>query len=238
MAELSFVRQLLNNMLIDINTDYRHITKTPNVGGKLSKPLLFMKSLLTIAVLLIIGMNGYGQDIIYEDFKKVIPVLQKEDFKTAFEQTSQMLESSQNDSSDLRGIVIYMNIFAAAGMVSLNQMNHDNFLIYAKKYIGQRLVMSSHPCIDSSSRSFNALKFVTENGELQGMTITANRKGTSILCFEYFRYADAINPADYFGKNVRCGGILESVEVNPNKSTVWISRLRLKESFIREMSSR
>lgn len=56
--------------------------------------------------------------------------------------------------------------------------------------------MSAHPCIDSSSQGFNSLKFVTQDEQLQGMTISANNKGTNILCFEYFKYAEPINPRD------------------------------------------
>ena len=98
--------------------------------------------------------------------------------------------------------------------------------------------MSAHPCIDSSSQGYNSLKFVTVDGQLQGMTISANNKKTNILCFEYFKYADPLNPSQLIGKNVRSGGTLASVEVNPNNSKIWISRLHLDNAFAREMTPR
>ncbi|WP_149694469.1 hypothetical protein [Chitinophaga sp. CF418] len=70
------------------------------------------------------------------------------------------------------------------------------------------------------------------------MTITANNKKTSILCFEYFKYGDAINPSDIIGKDIRCGGTLASVEVNPNNSKIWISKLHIENAFAREMTPR
>jgi len=197
-----------------------------------------MKLILTLLLPLLIATTSYGQVITYDDFKTVIPFLQKEDFKSAFEKTSQLLSATQNDSSDLRGIVTYMNIFSAAGMVTLDQMTHEDFLKNANKYVGQRLVMSAHPCIDSSAQGYNSLKFVTEKGQLQGMTIAANNKKTNIHCFEYFKYADPINPSELIGKIVRCGGTLETVEVNPNNSKIWISRLHINNAFAREMTSR
>lgn len=197
-----------------------------------------MKFILKLLFPLFVASTSYGQVIVYDDFKSVIPFLQKEDFKGAFEKTNQLLHSTQNDSSDLRGIVTYMNIFSAAGMVSLDLMTHADFLKHANKYVGQRLVMSAHPCIDSATQGFNSLKFVTVDGELQGMTITANNKKTSILCFEYFKYRDSINPSEMIGKNIRCGGTLASVEVNPNNSTTWISRLHIDNAFAREMTGR
>jgi hypothetical protein len=197
-----------------------------------------MKFIFTLLFPLFIGATIYGQVITYDDFKTVIPFLQKEDFKSAFEKTNQLLSSTQNDTSDLRGIVTYMNIFSAAGMVSLDQMTYDDFSRNADKLVGQYLVMSAHPCIDSSAQSFNSLKFVMQDGQQQGMTISANNKGTNILCFEYFQYADQINPGEFIGKNVRCGGILKSFEINPNKSKIWISRLHISDAFVRVMTPR
>lgn len=197
-----------------------------------------MKYILTLLFPLFAALTSYEQVITYDDFKSVIPFLQKEDFKGAFEKTGQLLSSTQNDSSDLRGIVTYMNIFSAAGMVSLDQMTHADLLKNANKFVGQRLVMSAHPCIDSSSKGYNSLQFVTKDGQLQGMTITANNKKTNILCFEYFKYADPINPSALIGKNVRCGGTLSLVEVNPNNSKIWISRLHVNNAFAREMTPR
>ena len=197
-----------------------------------------MKLILTILFSLTIATTSFGQVITYVDFKSVIPFLQKEDFIGAFDKTNQLLTSTQNDSSDLRGIIVYMNIFSAAGMVTLDKMTHADFLKSANKFVGQRLVMSAHPCIDSSSQGYNSLKFVTVDGQLQGMTISANNKKINILCFEYFKYADPLNPSELIGKNVRSGGTLASVEVNPNNSKIWISRLHLDNAFAREMTTR
>lgn len=192
-----------------------------------------MKLLLTFLLSLSITTGSFGQTITYEDFRAVIPFLQKEDFKGAFEKTSQLLSGTENDSLKLRGIVIYMNIFSSAGMVAQDQMSHEDFTKNANQYIGQHIVMSAHPCIDSSVKSaFNSLQFVkSDSGQLKGMTITANSSQTNILCFEYFNYTDDIVPAELIGKNVRCGGILKSIETNPRKSKIWICRLRISDAF-------
>ena len=197
-----------------------------------------MKFILTVFLPLIITTTAFSQKITYDDFKAVIPYLVKEDFKTAFEKTSQLLSSGKNDTSDLHGIVAYMNIYSAAGMVTLGQMTHANFLKNANQYIGQKLVMAAHPCKDSSAFSYNSLQFMTQDGQLQGKTITSNNKKTNILCFEYYTYAEPINPADFIGKNVRCSGILEKVEVNPNNSRIWISRLYFGNAFVREVKEK
>lgn len=197
------------------------------------------KLILTLITSLIISIASLGQTITYEDFKGVIPFLQKEDFKGAYEKTSTILNSTSNDNSDLRGIVTYMNIFSAAGMVTLDQMSYKKFKKNTKKFVGEYVVMSAHPCIDSTSNGYNSLKFKTnDNGKLEGMTITSNNNNTSILCFEYFDYVDKINPDDMVGKNVRCGGTLTSIEINPNQSKIWVARLRISNAFARIMTPR
>lgn len=87
-----------------------------------------MKFILILFLPLLVTSASYGQVITYDEFKSVIPFLQKEDFKGAFDKTIKLLSNTQNDSSDLRGIVTYMNIFSAAGMVTLDQMTHTEFL--------------------------------------------------------------------------------------------------------------
>lgn len=197
------------------------------------------KIFLTFLLTLSIAATSFGQTITYEEFKEVIPFLQKEDFKGAYEQTSKLLKTTTNDSSDLRGIVTYMNIFSATGMVTLDQMTYDEFEKVTKDFIGQYVVMSAHPCIDSSAAGFNSIKFITTNGgKLEGMTITSNNTKTNILCFEYFDYSDPINPSELIGKNVRCGGTLSAIEINSNQSKIWVARLRIKNAFARVMPAR
>ena len=195
------------------------------------------KLILTIIATLTITTTTFGQTITYDEFKEVIPFLQKENFKGAYEKTSKLLESTTNDKSDLRGIVTYMNIFSATGMVALDQMTYKEFEKVTKKFIGQYVVMSAHPCIDSSAKGYNSIQFITnDKGELEGMTISSNNQKTNILCFEYFDYAGPINPDEMIGKNVRCGGILSSIEANPNKSKIWVARLRINNAFARIMT--
>jgi hypothetical protein len=191
-----------------------------------------MKFRLALFITLIWTTVINGQVVTYEDFKSVIPLVQKEDFKKAFKKTSELLNSTKNDSSDLRGIVTYMNIFSAAGMVVLNQMTIADFTNNSNKYLGQRIVMSGHPCVDSTKNAFNSLTFLKKEGQLQGFTMAANSKKINILCFEYFKFTLPVDPSTYIGKNVRCKGILNSFEVNPSPLKTWITRLHITNADI------
>lgn len=197
------------------------------------------KLILTLLISVAIASNSFAQTITYEDFKEVIPFLQKEDYKGAYEKTSTLLTSKPDENSDFKGIVMYMNIYSATGMVILDQMTYEEFEKATKNFVGQNIVMSAHPCIESDANGYNSLQFITdESGEMKGMTITSNSKKTNILCFEYFEYAEKVNPSDFVGKNVRCGGTLSAIEVNPNKSKIWVAKLRITNAFARVMTPR
>ena len=63
-------------------------------------------------------------------------------------------------------------------------------------------------------------------------TATANQAETSILCMEHFKLRKASLP--FKEKTVvRCGGILQGIEFNPNESTIWIMRLKVTNAFVR-----
>jgi hypothetical protein len=198
-----------------------------------------MKLFISIILLLFTSHYSYAQAVSYHDFKKLIPFLQDESFSEAYEKSSEILSSSINDSSDLRGMLTYINIFSAAGMVTRQQMTYDAFEQNAKRYIGSYIVMPAHPCIDSSLHGFNSLKFLSnDSGGYKGMVIAANNDKTSILFFEYFYYTGLLNPSQLIGKTIRSGGILQRVETNPNKSTIWVARLHVGNAFTREMEPR
>ncbi len=54
-----------------------------------------MKKALTLLILFI-GINqSFGQDLSYDDFKSLIPYLKAEDWKSAFNESSKLLKSTQ-----------------------------------------------------------------------------------------------------------------------------------------------
>ncbi|MFC7773571.1 hypothetical protein ACFQY1_06800 [Flavobacterium sp. GCM10027622] len=197
-----------------------------------------MKKIAFLIALMFVSFEGFSQTVTYEDFKALIPFVENESYKEVFEKSNEILDKTLDDSSDLRGIVSYMNLYALAGMVTIDQMNYDDFVKHSKKFIGKRLVMPAHPCVSSEEKASNSIQFSEEDGKQKASVITFNKKRVSILFFEYFYFSEKLNPQDYIGKNVRSGGILEKIETNPNKSKIWIARLRMKESFARTMTPR
>lgn len=193
-----------------------------------------MKTICT-ALFLIIATAGVAQPLGTDDFRTLIPFLQQQDYKGAFEKSEALLKASDADTSDVRAQVAYINIYAAAGMVTQDQMTHKDFEQNVKRFVGKKLKMPGHPCVsDSIKVAYNSFQFKKrENGKMQGYTMTANQKKTNILLFEYYDFRQEVDPQYFIGNNVRATGILQSFEVNPNPSKTWIGRLHLSPCHVR-----
>lgn len=197
-----------------------------------------MKSLSIILLLLIISLPGFTQIVSYDDFKSLIPYLQKEDWKNAYEQSGKLLKGTEKDTSDYRAIVVYINIFSGAGLVSIGEMTHEKLLNAVKKYEGQKIKMSAHPVTDNAG-ALNQTLFTINDTINEAFTSAGNGAGTSIFCFEKFTFNNPLDPADFSkGVNIRCSGVLQKVEANPNKSKIWILRLTVKDAYAVSMTPR
>ncbi|HEU4470577.1 MAG TPA: hypothetical protein VFR58_05815 [Flavisolibacter sp.] len=190
-----------------------------------------MKQFLILLLACSFCLPSFSQAIKHEDFKEIIPLLKGEKYREAFTESRRLLDSTAKDSSLLRAFVSYMSIISAAGMVSVNQMDREQFAQYAEGFVGQPLIMPAHPCIDSSAKGFNSFQFINSNGAPEGMTIATNSKATNILLFEYYHYDEKPDVSKFLGQTVRAGGFLNKVEVNPRDSGIWIARLYLRNAF-------
>ncbi len=193
-----------------------------------------MKFFLTALILTSVFFKSSAQIITYDNFKSLIPHLQKEDWKTAFEESSKLIKSTEKDTSDFKAIVVYINILSAAGMVTKKEMTFKQLEKAILNFKGQKIIMSAHP-ITIKDGALNQTKFSVSDTTNEAFTAATNDKGTNILCFEKFLFKEKITLDEFSEKSfVRCGGILEKIETNPNKSVVWILRLTVKEAFARK----
>lgn len=193
-----------------------------------------MRKILITAILCCGLIQSYGQTLTYDDFKSLIPYLKTEDWKSAFKESSKLLKSADKDTSEFHAIILYINIFSAAGMVTEEQMTYKELEKNVMKYQGQKIIMSAHP-VTTKDGALGQLKFEVNDSTNTAFTSATNSKGVNILCFEKFIFKDEINLDDFPEKSfVRCGGTLEKIETNPNKSMIWILRLTVKEAFARK----
>ncbi|WP_406825323.1 hypothetical protein [Pedobacter sp. KACC 23697] len=189
-----------------------------------------MKKCLSSIILILSFLGAMAQNLSYEDFKKLIPLLEKEDWKNAYNQSEKLLASSKKDTSNFRAIILYANILSAAGMVTENSMSYKEIEKNLIKYKGQKIIFSSHP-ITEKEGSLNCVQFSGPKLATSAFITATNKRGINILCFEKIVFKHPVSPTEFAGSFVRCGGILDKIEFNPNKSLIWIIRLTVKEGF-------
>lgn len=185
--------------------------------------------------LLLLGSSFIqAQTITYEDFKSLLPDLQEENWKGAFKKSSKLLSNAIADTSEFKAIVIYINIFSAAGMVSEGKMSYKKLKKHVVQYEGQKILMSAHPIASSENNTLRKTHFSETDSTYQAFTSATNSEETSIFCFEQFYFNEKVNVAAFGKSFVRLGGTLEKIEFNPNESTLWIMRLTIRDSFARK----
>ncbi len=195
-----------------------------------------MKKYLTTLIFFIGCQLAYTQILTREDFSGLIPYLKTEDWKSAFKQSAKLLKSAPADTSDYHAMILYINIFSAAGMVSEGKMSFKELEEKVMKFKGQKIIMPSHP-VTRKDGALSQVKFTVNDSTNEAFTSAANAKGVNIFCFERYYLKNRIDPADFPDRVfVRCGGILEKIETNPNKSTIWILRLTITNAFARKTS--
>jgi hypothetical protein len=193
-----------------------------------------MKKTIAFLILFWFLFQAFSQNLTYDNFKSLIPYLKVEDWKSAYIKSSKLLKSSENDTSEFRAIIVYINIYSAAGMVSQKQMSYKTLEKNIMKFKGQKIIMSAHP-VTSKEGAFNQVKFEITDSTNAAVTTVSNSSGTSIFCFEKFIFKDSVNTQDYPERSfVRCGGTLENIELNPNQSLFWIVRLTVSDAFVRK----
>ena len=192
-----------------------------------------MKYLFTYLIILLFTHFSSAQPLTHEDFGRLMPSIKQENWKSTFDESSKLLYREPNDTSDYHAIILYIHIFSGAGLVSQKQMSYKTLKDSILKDQGQRIIMPSHP-ITYKDGQLKHVKLEISDTSNRAFTVATNNSGTSIMCFEYFNFKDKINVNDFpINAYVRCGGILDKIEMNPNKSTIWILRLHVKDAFLR-----
>jgi len=185
-----------------------------------------------IIFLFLLGtLNSLSQTITHENFKSLIPYLQNENWSSAFKESEILLNNTEKDTSEFKAITIYINILSAAGMVTEGKMTYEELENKIMKFQGQKIIMSAHPIKKEKDSSLNFTQLISSK---EAFTIASNKKGINILCFEKAYFKDEINIPEFQDSLVRCGGILEKIEMNPNKSNIWVLRLIVSNAFARK----
>lgn len=193
-----------------------------------------MKTLITLFFLSCFA-PCFAQSLTAEDLGLLLPSLKSEDWESVYATSGAMLEKhGPEDTSWARAALLYMNLYAAAGMVTEDKMSFDELARKITKLEGQYIRTPGHP-VTTKDGALNQIKLTITDSTDEAFTSAANNAGTNILCFERFRLKDKIDVDNFPPRSFAgCSGILQKAEVNPRKSKIWILRLTVSDAVIRK----
>lgn len=191
------------------------------------------KKITLVFVLLFSQIAVQSQKIDAIEMLKLLRMVGREAYDSAYQGSLKMLEAEENANNNYRGMAVYINILSAQGLVSKGKMTHQQLLDHVNGYKGQKIISGPYPYADSGTLRFNAASFQTLNGVPVGKITTTNPDGTSIFAFEDYRLIRQPAKIEWYkGKLIGFSGILEEIKVNPNESTIWISRLYVQDATV------
>ncbi|MDP4220171.1 MAG: hypothetical protein Q8896_07010 [Bacteroidota bacterium] len=191
---------------------------------------------LLFLFLVVVGAGSVcAQELSREEMLPIFKSLGEEDWDNAFAQANKLLTKFPSDTIGGVPLLNYISIFSAAGRVTKGNMTYAELEKHVKKFVGHRLTMSAHPTTtDTVKVAFSTTILKKRGDRVIGENTSANRAATNIFAFEYFDFDEDFPIEDWNGLTSRCGGILEKVEFNPNKSMIWVMRLHVKNAWIHE----
>ncbi len=193
-----------------------------------------MKTWITLCLLCYVA-PGFAQTLTGDDLGLMVPSLKSEDWESVHTTAAGLLDQhGREDTSWARAALLYMNLYAAAGMVTEDKMSFDELAQKAKKFEGQYIRMPGHP-VTTKDGALSQIKFTVTDSTAEAFTAAANDMGTNILCFERFYLKNKINPDEFPPRSFAgCAGILQKAEINPRKSKIWILRLTISDAVVRK----
>lgn len=167
-----------------------------------------------------------------KQWQDLFAALNAEDWNTAFDLSDKYLKLLKDtDEADSVAKLRYMYLYAAAGKVSAGNMSYEELEQNVKNFVGKKIVFHYRQIADKCQGKFNLI-CASDDAMNKAVTAATNRKGTSIFAFEYVQLKEDFDFAKHKGEIATIGGIVKSIEPNPNKSKLLIMRIYVSDGYI------
>lgn len=190
-----------------------------------------MKKIILL-LLVAFSFSLVSAQIADDDFNKIFPFIKSENWKKAYKASSKLLkEVSDNDTTDNAGFARFLTLYAAAGMVKEGNMEYSDLQVIADQMKGRNFISAYYVASMNPQNTLNKTLFTNFDGLNKGFTIVTTLKGKIIFYIEY-DIVKKIIPKELHGTMVSCGGNIIDIELNPDKKTDWILKIKVADAFI------
>lgn len=194
-----------------------------------------MKKVL-FTLLLVVSCNISFSQISRSEILPLFDHLEKGKSKAAHKLSLKLLSNYESDTTYMMGIVRYAFLHSGAALIASRKMKYSKLKSQVPLVEGKFIAMAGHPSTtDTTKVHFNTNIFKSQNGKVTCFSTSTNNTATTIYAFEMFDFKDNFDIDELNGKVIRCAGVLEKVELNPNESILWIMKLHVKDAILREL---
>ncbi len=159
------------------------------------------------------------------DWGQLVNALNLEDWtKSSLLSTQYIARLKKENENKQLARLRYFQLFSIAGKIAQGKSNYEELEGVGNSLIGREFLTPVREAAADCLKKLNYLCNVIGNENAVRVT-SVNHAATSILSFEYFLLTEKFDTVANSGKQVFLGGKLKRVELNPNKSTIWIMRL-------------
>ncbi len=200
-----------------------------------------MKSAFLFGVLLVFGLSplplasqdpSTGTQLTEKQWDDLYAALDLEDWSRAADYSAKYLRQLK-DEGDKRslGRLRYMFVFASAGKVIERKMAFEELGKVLTDLLAREIVLPGRRLTTNCPAPMNSI-CVLSGSKYDLSSAAANNHGTSIHAFEYVKLQDKFDAKGHDGDLAEVSGILDSFQLNPNKSTIWIMRLFIDKGHV------
>lgn len=176
-----------------------------------------------------------SSDLFYEpDFETLMYALDNEDYNTAFTMASKLLDKSKTEDYGTQWLR-YLYLEAAAGKRAVGSMSIKTLEDRMSRILGKRISTKPRDVLLDCGFNFNVICKGDNPNTL--LSSASNKDGTTIHLIELYKNVTESNFQAILGTQIILSGVLESVEVNPNESGVWIIRATVDDVAAQTMPS-
>ncbi len=198
------------------------------------QPIFTMKKLI-LSLLLLCSFSWMQAQISDEDYKSLLPHVKAENWKKAFNASEELLEDAEEDNAENTenaALVRFTYLYAASGMVKDGKMKFEKLQSLVEKNKGKTILSPNFIASMNPQNTLNKTMFTNFDGLNKGFTIVTNKVGSILFYIEY-DIKHKIDPKELHGTMVSCGGKINEIEVNPQKKTDWIFKMKVAEATIK-----
>ncbi len=190
-----------------------------------------MKKII-LSLLVLFSFSLLSAQIADDDFNDIFPQIKAENWKKAYKVSSKLLDDvSENDTSDNAGFARFLTLYSAAGMVKEGNMTYEELQVITNQFTGKNFISAYYIASMNPQNTLNKTLFTNFDGLNKGFTIVTTIKGKIVFYIEYDIVKD-IEPKTLHGTMVSCGGMINEIELNPDKKTDWILKIKVHKAYL------